>query len=313
MMVHQQEVEGVWDLPARLKLSAEIAWVRDAIGEVVQGSDPEVREMLDRQLAAGAKYFRPVTLLACHRATTDTPPPETVLRAAVAVELVHNVTLIVDDILDRSRYRRGKLSLHCRFGSLPALMAAGYLNAEATRLVADDAYSVRVLGALFQRLAVAECLQWRLRREPLGVEDWRAIAREDTGSMFETCAVLGTQDDRLRRFGQVLGILYHGCDDVADVRGTAALGGGSHEDISDGILTLPAALAIRDPNTAQLFRTATPDAAPELAAKLRDALAAAEETLDGIAHEAEDAARRADVTSHGLRDLIRHTRALAGA
>ena len=42
-----------------------------------------------------------------------------VLRAAAAVELLHNVSLIVDDILDRSRYRRGELSLHCRYGFLP--------------------------------------------------------------------------------------------------------------------------------------------------------------------------------------------------
>ena len=34
---------------------------------------------------------------------------------------------------------------------------------------------------LLKRLGVAECMQWRLRRQPLGVEDWRLIAGEDTG------------------------------------------------------------------------------------------------------------------------------------
>ena len=63
--------------------------------------------------------------------------------------------------------------------------------------------------------------------------------------MFEICARLGTRDDRLRRYGLLLGTLYHGCDDVADVRGTTALGGGSEKDIVDGILTLPAAVAMR--------------------------------------------------------------------
>ena len=47
-------------------------------------------------------------------------------------------------------------------------------------------------------------------------------------------------------------MLYHGCDDVADVRGTTALGGGSEKDIIDGILTLPAAIAIRDSLKKQL-------------------------------------------------------------
>jgi len=100
---------------------------------------------------------------------------------------------------------------------------------------------VRLLAELMQRLGVAECAQWRLRRHPLGVEDWRMIAGEDTGSMFEICARLGARDDRLRKFGLLLGLVYHGCDDVGDVRGAVALGGGGEKDVLDGILTLPAA------------------------------------------------------------------------
>ena len=57
----------------------------------------------------------------------------------------------------------------------------------------------------------------------------------------------------MRRYGHLLGVLYHGCDDVGDQRGLEALGGGGEEDIRDGILTLPAALAIRDPEIRALF------------------------------------------------------------
>ena len=98
--------------------------------------------------------------------------------------------------------------------------------------------NVQLLSELVKRLGVAEVMQWRLRRQPLGVEDWRKIAGEDTGSMFEVCACLGTRSDQLRRFGALLGMLYHGCDDVGDVRGAVALGGGGKEDLRDGILTL---------------------------------------------------------------------------
>jgi len=140
-----------------------------------------------------------------------------------------------------------------------------------------------LLAELMQRLGVAECLQWRLRRKPLGVEDWRQIAGEDTGVMFETCARLGTRDDRLRKFGYLLGTLYHGCDDVADVRGATALGGGKKEDVVDGILTLPAAIATRDLNTALLFRNASPENAAEITEQLMLALPEAESYLDKIA------------------------------
>jgi geranylgeranyl pyrophosphate synthase len=269
--------------------------------------------MVERQMSGRAKHFRPVTLFACHHAVTGRPLSVRVLRSAAAVEIVHNVSLIVDDILDRSRYRRGDLSLHCRFGFLPALMTAGYMGHAATSLVADDPYAVRLVSELMQRLGSAECFQWRIRRQPMGVEDWRAVAGADTGTMFEICARLGTRDDRLTRYGLLLGTLYHGCDDVADVRGTVALGGGSEKDIIDGILTLPAAIATRDPVTAALFRTAGPQNADEIAVGLRDALPEAEAYLDRLANEAESEARANAPRWSGLVDLVTHTRALSVA
>ena len=89
-------------------------------------------------------------------------------------------------------------------------------------------------------------------------------------------------------------MLYHGCDDVGDQRGLEALGGGGEEDIRDGILTLPAALAIRDPRIRELF--ATDDDEPERLATLADACRAqldeAEVVLDRIADSARAEAER---------------------
>ena len=304
---------SAWELPELLGVTADLDRLHDVIAAWIDECDPEVKQMVARQMSARAKYFRPVTVFACHYATTARPPPARVLRSAAAVELIHNVALIVDDILDRSRYRRGELSLHCRYGFLPALMTAGYVGFSASRLVASDAYSVRLLAELMQRLGAAECLQWRLRRQPLGIEDWRAIAGEDTGSMFEICARLGTRDDSLRKYGRLLGTLYHGCDDVADVRGTTALGGGSEKDIVDGILTLPAAVAMRRPGTALLFRNAGPATFARIADALREALPEAEAYLDRLLREAETEARRHAAHPERLLDLLHHTRALSAA
>ena len=303
----------VWELPDRLGLAADVQRLNDFIGAWAQGTDAEVRPMVERQLAGRAKRYRPATVFACYRATMKGSPTDEVVRSAAAIELLHNVALIVDDILDRSRYRRGIVSLHCRFGFLPALMTSGYIGFAASSLVADDPYSVQLFSELMQRLAVAECLQWRLRRRPLGVEDWRAIAGEDTGSMFEICARLGSRDDRLAKFGKLLGLLYHGCDDVADVRGTAALGGGSEKDIGDGILTLPAAIAIRDPKTAVLFERGDTDAIERFAERLLYSLDEAEEYLDAIAADAEREARDCALSPDRLLELVAYTRELSRA
>ncbi len=305
------DARSAWDLPALLKVEPDLDGMRRLITDWLADCDPEIAAMAQRQLSSRAKSFRPVTVFACYHATTSKRLSPRVLRAAAAVELIHNVSLIVDDILDRSRYRRGELSLHCRYGFLPGLMTAGYIGFAAPRLVATDAYSVRLIAELMQRLGAAECFQWRVRRHPMGVEDWRAIAAADTGSMFEICARLGTRDDRLQRYGLLLGMLYHGCDDVADVRGTTALGGGSEKDIIDGILTLPAAIAVRDPATAAMFRAGERSEVGRIAERLQAALPEAEAYLDRLADEATTEATRNADDPKPLVDLIGHTRSLS--
>lgn len=271
----------------------------------------EVKPLLHWQFLGRSKYFRPVTVFACYSAMTDAPIGDEQIRVAAAIELVHNVSLVIDDILDRSRFRRGILTMHCRFGLLPALMTSGYITADSFELVKGRPFYTDRIAELYKRLAAAENLQWRLRRHPLGVEDWRIIAGEDTGSMFEAAACLGTGDEKLRRYGALLGMLYHGCDDVGDVKGAVALGGGGEEDLRDGILTLPVAIAIRDPDTALLFRNPTPEGLQTLLKRLEDALPAAEAYLDSIAAEAEAEATRVARYPEGLIKLVRNTRRLS--
>lgn len=297
-----QLAEGFDTDLARLK-----AFLSGWIGEC----DREVQPLLRWQLLGRSKYFRPVTVFSCHDAMFDSGIDDRTIQAAAAVELVHNVSLIIDDILDRSQMRRGVRTLHCRYGLLPALMAAGFITAAAYELLDDDEFGIRQLSMLFKRLAVAESVQWRLRRKPLGVEDWRMLAGEDTGSMFEACACLGTRDESLRRFGRLLGMVYHGCDDVGDVRGVVGLGGGGAQDIRDGILTLPVAFAIRDPEVALEFRRPTQGSEALLLQSVQRALPEAEGYLNKLAAEAEEEATRRAPKPAGLVALVRQTRRLS--
>jgi geranylgeranyl pyrophosphate synthase len=303
------------DLPVahQLGFAREIHDLRRELDAWVRQASPEIREPLAWQFAGGSKYFRPLTAFSCYRAMYQGPLPPGLIRSARVLEMFHNVSLIVDDIVDRSSHRRGRLTLHRRFGELPALMVSGYIVAEGYLAVRDDPHDIQLLSELMARLGVAECLQWRLRRQPGGISDWRVIAGEDTGSMFEVCACLGSRTQALRSFGHLLGVLYHGCDDVGDVRGAHALGGGGREDLQDGILTLPAALAIRDPATAQIFtrRERSPRVLRTLAAAFTEQIPEAEAYLDRIANEARREAHRVAPNPEPLLALIEHTRRLS--
>src|SRR5229473_2391544 len=139
------------------------------------------------------------------------------------------------------------------------------------------------------------------------------IAGEDTGSMFETCACVATRDDLLRKFGGLLGVLYHGCDDVGDVKGLESLGGGGEEDLRDGILTLPASIAIKDPVIAELFckKVRSDDELAQISRAVRAAVPAAEERLDQLAAEAKWEAHLHTANPALLYALVDHTRELS--
>jgi geranylgeranyl diphosphate synthase, type I len=298
---------------AALGYADEMTALQRRIVAWVDRSDPEMREALEWQFLSGSKYFRPLTIFSCHRSIIPGPIPELIMTAAVAIEFFHNVSLVIDDIVDHSNTRRGRATLHTRFGELNALMTSGYIVADGYLYLRDDIQAIGFCSELLKRLGVAECLQWRQRRQILGIEDWRRIAGEDTGSMFEVCACLGDRSSRLRKFGGLLGLLYHGCDDVGDVRGATALGGGGEEDLRDGILTLPAALAIRDPTIGALFCKPDPDIGDlrVLAHAFAAQLPAAEAYLDLIAEEARAEARLFSVNPTPLLALIDQTRRLS--
>ncbi len=297
---------------AGLGASNEIGLLREQLDEWLVGVEAELREPVGWAFSGTPKHFRPLTVFACHRAVRETPA-SAALDAAFAIELMHNMSLIIDDVLDASDERRGVATVERRFGRLPALMSAGYLVADAFARCAQDPFAVAHLSELLRRLGAAECLQWRLRRQPLGVEDWRRIAGEDTGSMFEVAAILGARSERLRRYGHLLGVLYHGCDDVGDLRGLDALGGGGEEDIRDGILTLPAALAIREPRIRELFTIDDDDRGrqTELANACRAQLEEAESVLDGIASAARAEANQFAARPHPLLELVDEVRQLS--
>lgn len=298
-----------------LGFPAEMTELRERIGAWVANCDGEMREALEWQFLGGSKYFRPLTIFACYRAMHGPGPvPPHVLTSALVIELFHNVSLVIDDIVDRSPERRGRATMHTRFGELAALMTSGYIVAEGYVQLGADLEAIALFSELLKRLGVAECMQWRLRRQPLGYEDWWRIAGEDTGSMFEVCACLGDRRGKLRTYGGLLGRLYHGCDDVADVRGLPALGGGGNDDLRDGILTLPASIAIADDTVLAAFCREEPtDTDLEtVAAAFTAALPQAEAKLDTIAEQACREARLFARDPEPLIALVAQTRRLSG-
>jgi geranylgeranyl pyrophosphate synthase len=211
-------------------------------------------------IRAGGKRLRPllVFLAAGDPATHN----EGVLRAAVAVELIHSATLVHDDVLDAAPMRRGRPTVVATAGRDIATATGDLLFSRAFAELARNgrADEVRVLSDASSALARGELLQ---REDAWNVEvrQERYLHRCDlkTARLFQAACCLGALEgggeaEALGDFGRRIGLAFQLLDDVLDVSGPAERTG-KHRgtDLLDGTVTLPLILARdRDPGLAGL-------------------------------------------------------------
>jgi geranylgeranyl diphosphate synthase, type II len=171
-------------------------------------------------LSGGGKRIRPVLCLATGEALGR--EPEELLPAAAAVELVHNFSLVHDDLpaLDDDEVRRGRPSAWARFDEATAILAGDALLAEAVRLALSYP-SVEVARELVQAtLGMIGGQQLDLK----GGADLEALHRLKTGRLFYAsiaCALWVAEVSEQaqkpwRAFAEELGLLFQAVDDILD-------------------------------------------------------------------------------------------------
>jgi geranylgeranyl pyrophosphate synthase len=197
-------------------------------------------------IAAGGKRLRP--LLVCLSAGVPTPESEAVVRAAVAVELVHGATLVHDDVLDGSSLRRGRPTVVSAGGRSLATATGDLLfsRAVAELSAGGSIVAVRTLSRASSELASGELMQradaWR---SDVGVDRYLERCRLKTGVLFRAACELGAlaggvAADSLRAFGERIGVAFQILDDVLDISGPAERTGKPRgTDLLDGTITLP--------------------------------------------------------------------------
>lgn len=96
------------------------------------------------------------------------------IQPAQYLHLLHEISLIVDDIFDRDTRCRGQRSVHCMFGTIPAGSSAGWLSLHAMQAFADNPAIVHAILQCGKQIAQAEILQWkgRLYRRAIGTDVW---------------------------------------------------------------------------------------------------------------------------------------------
>ncbi|MBI4308373.1 MAG: polyprenyl synthetase family protein [Chloroflexi bacterium] len=211
---------------------------------------------------SGGKRLRPtLCLLACEAAGGQW---RSALPAAAAIELVHNFSLIHDDIQDGDTERRHRPTVWSRWGVGDGINAGDAMLTLASMTVlrlprygVDPARAIRVARVLHDaciRMIEGQHLDLSYeRRLDVTVADYLAMIERKTGALIETSvdmgALLGTEDEaitaRLRRFACALGFAFQVVDDVLGIWGDpAALGKAALADIRRRKKTLPVIYAL---------------------------------------------------------------------
>lgn len=221
-------------------------------------------------VVAGGKRLRPLlVVLAAESAggpEQGSEGEERLIRAAVAVELVHSATLVHDDVIDGAQLRRGRPSVAAAAGRKLAIATGDLLFSRAFAELArnGDGDQLRALSDASSALAEGELLQ----REDayaahVPVERYLRRCELKTAALFEAACRLGALvaaagsrglADELGAFARRIGLAFQLLDDVLDVSGLVERTGKPRgTDLLDGTVTLPFILAReRDPELADL-------------------------------------------------------------
>ncbi len=237
--------------------------VEERMAELATGHGPLLARYAGDTIAAGGKRLRP--LLVCLAA--GAPPPETdgLVRAGVAVELVHGATLVHDDVLDGSVLRRGRPTVVAAGGRRLATATGDLLFSRAfAELAAGGSRravaAVRILSRASCELALGELMQradaWNAE---VSVDRYLERCRLKTAVLFRAACELGAlegsgEPESLGSFGEQIGLAFQILDDVLDVSGPPERTGKPRgADLLDGTVTLPLIVArARDRALAEL-------------------------------------------------------------
>ena len=202
-------------------------------------------------LSQSGKQLRPMLALMFARACTGRAT-DAGIRYAAAAELLHNATLLHDDVADGSELRRGKPTVMSLMGPSVSVLVGDYWLVKAMELILQDSdtdtTAIRIFSRTLSDLAEGEMLQ--LQKAQSGdtdEKDYLRIIYNKTASLFEAACVsaaisAGVSEDVVkaaRDYAVALGLAFQIKDDILDYSGTESVGKPLGVDILEQKITLP--------------------------------------------------------------------------
>lgn len=203
-------------------------------------------------LSHSGKQMRPMLALVMARACSGAPAVDATVRYAAAAELLHNATLLHDDVADGSEQRRGVPTVMSLMGPAVSVLVGDYWLVKAMELILGSAESdnkvIKVFSKTLSDLAEGEMLQLqKAQKGDTDEKDYLRIIYNKTASLFEAACVSAAMsvnasdrcEQAARDYAVALGLAFQIKDDILDYAGTDSVGKPLGVDILEQKITIP--------------------------------------------------------------------------
>jgi octaprenyl-diphosphate synthase len=236
-------------------IRSDLDRVEDRLESWSRSANPLTAEISGYVLRKKGKRLRPALVLLTSRLFS--PGSEESVFLASLVELLHTASLIHDDIVDNAGVRRGKESVHTKWGPNITVLLGDYLYIKSIGLSLQSRHErvIRLLADVSARMIEGELDEYALSGDlRISEAQYLGIVENKTAVLFGACcrigAILGLaspeEEEAVAAFGLNLGKTFQIVDDLLDFTGDArVLGKPTLTDLAEGRITLPVIQALK--------------------------------------------------------------------
>lgn len=235
------------------QLRPELEAMNDIIVTTLTSNSELTNSIVDSYLKSKGKLLRPIVTLLSAKFFGGIN--DKALQGAAALEMLHNASLIHDDVIDEATERRGLPTINNVWSNHVAVLVGDFFVTGALRcgVATGDGRILSALADMGRDLSLGEIDQVDIaRNHNIDEATYMEIIRAKTASLFECCAAVGgyandaplTSIDELRRYTRLLGICFQIKDDTFDYYHDPIIGKPTGNDLREGKVTLPLIYAL---------------------------------------------------------------------
>lgn len=235
------------------KIEPELNKMNAIIRESLHSDNDLMDTVVSNYLLTKGKQIRPIMVILSAKFFGEVNPH--VLHAGAALEMLHNASLIHDDVVDEADKRRGIATINNQWGNHIAVLIGDFFvsNALAAGIRTGNISIISSLSDLGKELSTGEVDQiCNVRDHRLDEHHYLSMIRKKTASLFRNCVKMGAEAvgvpekdyTPLSEYAELLGLCFQIRDDIFDYFSNPLIGKPTGNDLREGKVTLPLLHAI---------------------------------------------------------------------